>query len=77
MSDNNKREQLIAAAKKKAFQISRLLKTPDGEIFMDEIELAFGGSVCAESAHQTVIHAAYRDVLDWIKQVQIRGDTSE
>ncbi len=74
---SNKREQVLIDAKRSALAISEMLSTSNGEVFLKELERAFGGAVCAENAHQTVIHAAYRDVLDWIEQVQARGEPSE
>lgn len=64
-------------AQKKAVEFAELFNSPIGKSVMQEVKAQFDVPVlCAESSHETTIRAAQRDVVHWIEEVIIRGQTN-
>lgn len=72
-------EKLTAAdvklrAQKRVKNIAALLASDSGKDFLQELENEFDSlPLVRGDAHRTVVAAAQRDVIHWIKEIQKRG----
>lgn len=73
-------EKLTAAdvklrAQKRVKNIAVLLASDGGKDLMKELENQFDSqSLVRKDAHETVVAAAQRDVIHWIREIQKRGN---
>jgi len=68
-------EEVQIRARKRVLDITRMLETDDGKKLLENLEIEFDSRpLVRDSAHQTVIAAAQRDVIHWIKEIIRRGN---